>query len=110
MDMSSTECVVLFKKMKLPRELWVMILRVKTKRAIRERLEKILEFPHEVPVDVRSHTFITKSHSWCVDVIGYSIHERYHREEVKRLWNLTGWEYEEFGSEYSFYFYYSSDK
>lgn len=60
---------------KLPRELWIMILKIKTYTAVKKRLEKILEFP--VIVDeveylaftniIRRYRFKTYTHFWEIN-------------------------------------------
>lgn len=52
-------------KLKLPRELWLMILKIKTYTAVKNRLEKILKF-HRInfsnPVEFEC---TVSRHMWC---------------------------------------------
>jgi len=53
---------------KLPRELWEEILKIKTWRAKRKRLEDILKFPKAVYEDEVSTFYLrTHYHDWVVD-------------------------------------------
>lgn len=66
--------------MKLPRELWEIILRMKTKRAVRERLERILEFPlvkKIFAVPILGYHLSTDSHHWLIYSVPLHIHHSY---------------------------------
>ena len=102
--------------MKLPRELWGIILRIKTKLFIRERMEKIrkrlektLEFPVRVPVLENSYgaqtgipfyyRFTTASHEWILLWNHYILHiSRYHN--VNTIWNRDWGAFEEEHTDY----------
>lgn len=80
--------------MTLPREIWEMILRVKTKRAVRERLERILEFPlvKKIFADpILCYHLSTESHHWLIHFDPLNIHHSYlDRHFIVQLDRLGG--------------------
>lgn len=80
--------------LKLPKELWMMILRIKTRLAVKERLEKILEFPQMRHGYKRGNDFIyifeTSIHHWSYQLrpfdTCFEMFQYYPKNEHLEVW------------------------